>query len=107
MIRRPPRSTLFPYTTLFRSHSHERRHRDDRPASGHRTQHRTTRLRQYGQVVRRLTAHHHQRYLELTCDIRPEVPEDVVADATRLREIIVNLVGNAIKFTGQGEEIGR
>src|SRR2546426_7556260 len=26
MIRRPPRSTLFPYTTLFRSHTHEQRH---------------------------------------------------------------------------------
>src|SRR3712207_7980469 len=31
MIRRPPRSTLFPYTTLFRSHLHHGRHRERRP----------------------------------------------------------------------------
>ena len=45
----------------------------------------------------------HQKGLELSCDIRPEVPEEVVADPTRLRQIIINLVGNAIKFTQRGE----
>jgi signal transduction histidine kinase/DNA-binding response OmpR family regulator/ligand-binding sensor domain-containing protein len=45
----------------------------------------------------------HQKGLELTCDIRSEVPEVVVGDPTRLRQIIINLVGNAIKFTSQGE----
>jgi len=45
----------------------------------------------------------HQKGLELTCDIRPEVPEEVMADPTRLRQIIINLVGNAVKFTQQGE----
>ena len=54
-------------------------------------------------AIKTLAFRAHQKGLELTCDIRPEVPGDVVADPTRLREIIVNLVGNAIKFTGQGE----
>ncbi|MGB8493160.1 MAG: response regulator [Candidatus Acidiferrum sp.] len=45
----------------------------------------------------------HQKQLELICDIDPDVPDEIVADPTRLRQIIVNLMGNAIKFTEHGE----
>ena len=44
-----------------------------------------------------------QNGLELTCDILPEVPERVVGDLNRLRQVIINLVGNAIKFTARGQ----
>jgi PAS domain S-box-containing protein len=45
----------------------------------------------------------HKKNLELVCDLRPEVPDNVVGDPGRLRQVIVNLVGNAVKFTSQGE----
>jgi two-component system sensor histidine kinase/response regulator len=45
----------------------------------------------------------HAKGLEIICEVHPEVPEVIVADPTRLRQIVVNLMGNAIKFTEQGE----
>jgi signal transduction histidine kinase/DNA-binding response OmpR family regulator len=44
-----------------------------------------------------------QKGLELICDIAPDIPNEVEGDPGRLRQIIVNLLGNAIKFTEKGE----
>ncbi|MGH9469795.1 MAG: MHYT domain-containing protein [Terriglobia bacterium] len=48
-----------------------------------------------------------QKKLELVCDLAPDVPQNVTGDPTRLRQIIVNLLANALKFTERGEVLLR
>src|SRR5262249_12380918 len=58
-----------------------------------------------GETCKTLGFRAHQKNLELACRVAPDVPKYLMGDPGRLRQVIVNLIGNAIKFTREGEVV--
>ncbi len=59
------------------------------------------------ETVKSLALHAHEKGLELVCDVQPDVDKTLMGDPRRLRQIVVNLVSNGIKFTDRGEVVLR